>query len=194
MGLMKKAVRRATPRSVRKAKRVVRHPARTAVRAATPRPVRNAKRQVFNATHPLNTAENKLLNAAMPRKSRRRTTPTKSSSLSGSAWAAIITFSAVAIIGHGSKTAAIVGVILAAVVYIMGKLGGTTAAPQSAAVQAARQGVMTDIVLPKRITQSWIDREVPGMSEQALRAMIATLVSRGWGDEEIATRVLTRRA
>lgn len=62
MGLLRKAVRRATPRPVRKAKRVVRHPARTAVRAATPRPIRNAQRTVFNVAHPVNAAENALIN------------------------------------------------------------------------------------------------------------------------------------
>jgi hypothetical protein len=61
MGLMKKAVRRATPKPVRKAKRIVRHPARTAVRAATPRSIRQVKRTAFNATHPINPAENALL-------------------------------------------------------------------------------------------------------------------------------------
>jgi hypothetical protein len=63
MGLMKKAVRRATPRSVRKAKRVAFHPARTAVHAATPRSVRKVKRTTFNVTHPVNTAENALLDS-----------------------------------------------------------------------------------------------------------------------------------
>ncbi len=63
MGLMRKAVRRATPRPVRKAKRVVFHPARTAVHAATPRSVRKVKRTAFNVTHPVNTAENALLDS-----------------------------------------------------------------------------------------------------------------------------------
>jgi hypothetical protein len=63
MGLMKKAVRRATPRSVRKAKRVAFHPARTAVHAATPRSIRKVKRTAFNVTHPVNTAENALLDS-----------------------------------------------------------------------------------------------------------------------------------
>jgi hypothetical protein len=63
MGLMKKAVRRATPRSVRKAKRVAFHPARRAVHAATPRSIRKVKRTAFNVTHPVNTAENALLDS-----------------------------------------------------------------------------------------------------------------------------------
>jgi len=65
---MKKAVRRATPKPVRKAKAVVKHPVGTAARAATPRSVREAKHKAFNATHPLNTAENALLNAATPKR------------------------------------------------------------------------------------------------------------------------------
>lgn len=73
MGLMKKAVRRATPKPVRKAKAVVMHPARTAVRAATPRSLRQAKRTAFNWTHPINTAENALLDAATKKRSGRRT-------------------------------------------------------------------------------------------------------------------------
>ncbi len=63
MGLLRKVVRRATPRPVRKVKRVVTHPVRTGVRAVTPRPIRNAQRTVFNATHPVNTLENAFLNS-----------------------------------------------------------------------------------------------------------------------------------
>lgn len=80
MGLMKKAARRATPRPVRKAKSVVKHPVGTAARAVTPRSLRKAKRTGFNVTHPLNTAENALLNAATPKRTRRRATPAGSSS------------------------------------------------------------------------------------------------------------------
>jgi hypothetical protein len=76
MGLMKKAARRATPRSVRKAKSVIKHPVGTAARAATPRSVRKAKRTAFNVTHPLNTAENALLNAGSPPRRSRRSKPT----------------------------------------------------------------------------------------------------------------------
>ncbi len=46
MGLMRKAVRRATPRPVRKAKRMVTHPVRTGIRAATPRSIRTVQRDV----------------------------------------------------------------------------------------------------------------------------------------------------
>jgi len=63
MGLMRKVVRRATPRPVRQVKRVVRHPARTAIRAATPRPIRNVQRTAFKVAHPVNAAENALLNS-----------------------------------------------------------------------------------------------------------------------------------
>lgn len=75
VGLLRKAVRRATPRPVRKAKSVVFHPARTGVRAATPRTVRKAKRSVFNATHPVNTVENKLLDSLAPRSKPTRRLP-----------------------------------------------------------------------------------------------------------------------
>lgn len=77
---MKKAVRRATPRPVRKAQRVIRHPARSAVRAATPRAVREAQRTAFNAAHPVNTAENALLDGLVDRSSTsRRVRPVSSS-------------------------------------------------------------------------------------------------------------------
>jgi hypothetical protein len=80
LGLVKKAVRRATPRPVRKAQRVVRHPARSIVRAATPRAVREVQRTAFNVTHPVNTAENALLGAVPSRSSeRRRARPVASS-------------------------------------------------------------------------------------------------------------------
>ncbi len=67
MGLMRKmarrSVRRVTPRPVRQVNRVVRHPVRTSVHAVTPRPIRQAQRSVFNVTHPVNTAENALLDS-----------------------------------------------------------------------------------------------------------------------------------
>lgn len=72
MGLFRKAVRRATPRPVRKIKRVVRDPVRTGVRAATPKPIRDVERAAFNVTHPINTAENALLKAATPAPHRSR--------------------------------------------------------------------------------------------------------------------------
>jgi hypothetical protein len=83
MGLMRKAVRRATPRPVRKVKRVVTHPVRTGVRAVTPRPIRNAERAVFNATHPINAAENALLNGLTNRPRARAGTRRQASSAGG---------------------------------------------------------------------------------------------------------------
>jgi hypothetical protein len=194
MGMMKKAVRRATPRPVRKAKAVVRHPVGTATRAATPRSVRNAKRTAFNAIHPINTAENRIVRAAMSRKAPpQRRSRASGGNLSGSAWAAIITFSAVAVIGHGSKTAGIVGLILAVIVYAACKIGVAGGAAQPPAVGEPTSTSEPMVVLPQRITQSWIDREVPGLSDRGMEVLIATLHSRGWQDDEIAARVLTRR-
>jgi hypothetical protein len=59
--LMRKTVRRATPRSVRRAM----HPVRTAKRAVTPRPLRQVSRAVYTITNPLGAAENKLIGAAL---------------------------------------------------------------------------------------------------------------------------------
>ena len=67
MGLLRKAVRRATPRPVKQVKRVVKHPVRTTVRAATPKPIRRAERQLFNVTHPVNALENAVIDTVMPR-------------------------------------------------------------------------------------------------------------------------------
>lgn len=75
MGLFRKAVRRATPRPVRKVKRAVRHPVRTGVRAATPQAIRDAERAAFKVAHPVNAAENALLDAVTPRP--RRAHPTR---------------------------------------------------------------------------------------------------------------------
>lgn len=195
MGLMKKAVRRATPRPVRKAKAVVRHPVGTATRAATPRSVRNAKRTVFNATHPINTAENKIVRAAVPRKPPRSRASGNSGNLSGSAWAAIITFAIVATIGRGSQASAIIGVILALIVYVIGKWPASTPSPAPAATVTVETSSVARVgpIFPQRITQSWIDREVPNLSEEAMAVLVRTLHERGWRDDEIAERVQTRR-
>lgn len=67
--LMRKTVRRATPRSVRRAM----HPVRTAKRAVTPRPVRQVSRAVYTITNPLGAAEDKLIGAALGSGRRRRT-------------------------------------------------------------------------------------------------------------------------
>jgi hypothetical protein len=74
--VVRKSVRRATPRSVRK----VMHPARTARRAVTPRPVRQISRGIYTVTNPLGAAENALIGAALSGGSHRRKrsrTPTK---------------------------------------------------------------------------------------------------------------------
>jgi Skp family chaperone for outer membrane proteins len=66
MGMLRKAVRRATPSPVRQIERAVTHPVRTSVRAVTPRPIRNLQRSAFNVAHPMNTAENAVLNSVVP--------------------------------------------------------------------------------------------------------------------------------
>lgn len=78
MGLGRKLVRRATPRSVRRAM----HPVRTAKRAITPRPVRQLSRAAYTITNPLGAAENALIGAALGSggsRRRRRRGPTRSS-------------------------------------------------------------------------------------------------------------------
>lgn len=60
--LIRKSVRAATPRSVRRAM----HPVRTVKRAVTPRPLRQVSRAVYTVTNPLGAAENKLLNTLFP--------------------------------------------------------------------------------------------------------------------------------
>jgi hypothetical protein len=66
MGLMRKVVRKSvrkvTPRPVRKVQRAVTHPVRTSVRTITPKPIRNLERAAYNVAHPINAGENKLLN------------------------------------------------------------------------------------------------------------------------------------
>jgi hypothetical protein len=84
VGLLRKAVRKSvrkvTRRPVRQVNRVVRHPVSTSVRAVTPKAIRHAERSVFNITHPVNTVENRALDAVIgppiryaPRKSQRST-------------------------------------------------------------------------------------------------------------------------
>lgn len=72
--LVRKTVRKATPRPVRRAM----HPVRTVKYAATPRPVRQLSRAVYTVTNPLGAAENKLIGAALNSGSRRRASPTRS--------------------------------------------------------------------------------------------------------------------
>lgn len=59
--LVRKSVRKATPRSIRKAM----HPVRTARNAVTPRPVKQLSRAVYTVTNPLAAAENALIGAAL---------------------------------------------------------------------------------------------------------------------------------
>lgn len=69
--LVRKSVRAATPRSVRRAM----HPVRTAVHAATPRPIRQLSRVAYTVTNPLGAAENALIGAALNGGSRRARRP-----------------------------------------------------------------------------------------------------------------------
>lgn len=71
--LARKAVRRATPRSVRRAM----HPVRTAKRAVTPKAVRKVSRAVYTMTNPLGAAENKLIGAALGSGHKRRRSTTQ---------------------------------------------------------------------------------------------------------------------
>lgn len=59
--VVRKTVRKATPRPVRQAM----HPARTVKNAATPRPVRKVSRAVYTVRNPLGAAENKVIGAAL---------------------------------------------------------------------------------------------------------------------------------
>jgi hypothetical protein len=78
--IVRKSVRRATPRPVRKAM----HPARTARNAITPRPVKQVSRAAYTVRHPVGAAENKAIGAVLcpprpRRRTRRRTHSTNSS-------------------------------------------------------------------------------------------------------------------
>jgi hypothetical protein len=68
--VVRKSVRRATPRSVRRAM----HPARTVKNAVTPRPVKQVSRAAYTVRHPVGAAENKVIGAALypPRTGRRK--------------------------------------------------------------------------------------------------------------------------
>lgn len=59
--VVRKSVRKATPRSVRK----VIHPVRTAKNAVTPRPVRTVSRAIYTVTNPLGAAENAVIDAVL---------------------------------------------------------------------------------------------------------------------------------
>jgi hypothetical protein len=66
--VVRKSVRRATPRQVRRAM----HPARAARNAVTPRPVKRASRAAYTARHPVGAAENAMIGAALNPPSLRR--------------------------------------------------------------------------------------------------------------------------
>jgi hypothetical protein len=198
MGLMKKVVRRATPRPVRKATRVVKHPVGTAIGAATPRSIRKVKRTAFNVAHPVNTAENTLLNAATPKRGRR--SKRKGDELSGAANAAIFAFIFVALIAgliggdRGAKVGGIVAFSVAVVVYLLLKIGGAAGRTPAPSATTAPESHAGDVAFPKRVTTAWLQREVPTMSEASYERLVDLLVSRGWDENEIEQRVRARRA
>jgi hypothetical protein len=67
--VVRKSVRRMTPRPVRKAM----HPARAVRNAVTPQPVKQASRGAYTVRHPVGAAENKAIGAILyPPRSRRR--------------------------------------------------------------------------------------------------------------------------
>jgi hypothetical protein len=195
MGLMKKAARRATPRSVRRAKNVVKHPVGTAARAATPRSVRSAKRKAFNATHPINTAENAVLNAATP--VRKRRSKPKADGLSGAINAAIFAFIAAALIA-GVAGAGTIGAVaafaVAMVVYVLAKFGEAGGRTQTLSVPTAMKNDPSADAFPKRVTTAWLQGEVPTMSETSYERLVDLLVSRGWDEKEIERRVRALRS
>jgi hypothetical protein len=59
--IVRKTVRKATPRPVRQ----VMHPARTVKNAVTPRPVKQASRAVYTVRHPVGATENMMIGAAL---------------------------------------------------------------------------------------------------------------------------------
>jgi len=59
--VVRKTVRKATPKPVRKAM----HPARTVRNAVTPRPVKQVSRAVYTVRHPVGAAENKAIGAVL---------------------------------------------------------------------------------------------------------------------------------
>ena len=73
--VVRKSVRKATPRSVR---RVV-HPANTVRNAVLPRPVKQASRLVYTVTNPLGAAENHVIDAVLnPGRGKRGSTRSRS--------------------------------------------------------------------------------------------------------------------
>lgn len=82
MGLGRKLVRRAMPRSARRAM----HPVRTLRYAATPRSVKRASRIAYTITNPLGAAQNHMINSVInvgSKYSRESSRPTTSSEFNG---------------------------------------------------------------------------------------------------------------
>ena len=73
--LVRKSIRKATPRTVRRAV----HPVRTARYAATPKSVKKASRVLYTATNPLGAIENAAIGAVLNPGSRRRHRPSRAS-------------------------------------------------------------------------------------------------------------------
>lgn len=74
--VVRKSIRKATPRTVRRAM----HPVRTTRNAITPRPIKRMSRAVYTVTNPLGAAENALIGAVLyPGGGRRRRTSSRSS-------------------------------------------------------------------------------------------------------------------
>ncbi len=255
MGLMKKAVRRATPRSVRRVNAVVKHPVGTAVNAATPRSVRKAKRTAFNIAHPVNTAENVTLNAVTPKGSRHRsmnrlrprssTFQSQSRGDSGVETVGGTHFRRasgkdervlVVIVSAGDRRDVLATrmrqtqifgewelpaasqshrqirrglrrspyFLLADAPAELGQRIATAYAGIGARVElwvpveadtheAVRDDGVNAESIPARITQAWLDREVPNMSPGSFERLLDLLATRGWGSEEIEHRVMPLR-
>jgi hypothetical protein len=77
--VVRKSVRKATPRPVRRAM----HPVGTLKSAVTPRPLKQLNRAVYTVTNPLGAAENAVIGAALyPRRGARRTSARRTPSSS----------------------------------------------------------------------------------------------------------------
>lgn len=60
--VVRKSVRKVTPRPIRQVNRVVRHPVLTTYQTVAPRPLQSAERSIYNVTHPVNAIENRAVN------------------------------------------------------------------------------------------------------------------------------------
>jgi len=161
--------------------------------------VRQARRKAFNATHPINTAENALLNAATPRRrgrGRSRSAQAEDTRISGAGWFAFIAWLVIEVIGWAVGAGgwwillAFAGGFLA---YRFGRHVGATQLPARASQQLAPTGDKPRVAFPQRVTASWLDREVPDMSEASFEHLLVVLGSRGWTDGEIEQRVRALR-